>query len=62
MSTTSEKDELKLKEVQSGVTSVRRDKENLFYKYNCYPDEMELNTGEEEDVFKLRTTLAGKTV
>ena len=36
--------------------------ENLFYKHNCYPEEMGLNTGEREDVFKLRTTLAGKTV
>lgn len=34
--------------------------ENLFYKYNCYPEEIELNTGEQDNVFKLKTTLAGK--
>ena len=50
------------KQVQSGVTSVTRGMENLFYKYNCYPEEMRLNTGGGEDVFKPRTTSAGKTV
>lgn len=35
--------------------------ENLFYKYDCYPEEMRLNTGEGEDVFKLRMSLVEKT-
>lgn len=41
---------------------MKRGMKNLFYKYNCYPEETGLNTGEAEDVFKLRTTLAGKTL
>lgn len=62
MSTTSEKDEFKLRQVQSEVNRMKRGMKNLFYKYKCYPEEIGLNIGEGEDVFKLRTTLAEKTV
>lgn len=39
---------------------MKREMKNLFYKYKCYPEEIGLNIGEGEDVFKLRTTLSEK--
>lgn len=41
---------------------MKRGMKNVFYKYKCYPEETGLNIGEGEDVFKLRTTLAEKTL